>query len=426
MLWGVSFLLSRGRARSARQHEGVSHNWTTPDALRAQIEKRWQSGELLAAYVWNTALFPLALRLRVPSPREVAERFGDVSDWVRRLQQASRAERGFGFELSWKTVRNRVQGSNALPTGAWVPSASDALRLIGREQEAKRFEALAAGTLARYPELREWLRRRPLTALDHAADWPRVLAVLDWFVAHPRPGLYLRQLDIPGVDSKFIQAHRGLIGELLDAVLPAHAIDATATGMGGFAQRYGLCSAPALVRFRVLDPALAVRGLRDISVPIAELAQLQLPVKRVLITENQTNGLACPEAAESLVIFGLGYGVEGLGRVPWLQDVEVWYWGDIDTHGFAILRRLRQYLPHTRSLLMDRETLLAHRALWGEEAPDKRYTGPADGLSADEATLLIALQQDQLGTRVRLEQERIRFGAVERAIAAIGTPGSPS
>src|SRR5690606_39500510 len=63
-----------------------------------------------------------------------------------------------------------------------------------------------------------------LTALEHAAHWPAVLSVLEWFAAHPRPGLYLRQLDIPGVDTKFIEAHRGLLMELLDVVLPEAAV----------------------------------------------------------------------------------------------------------------------------------------------------------------------------------------------------------
>lgn len=39
----------------------------------------------------------------------------------------------------------------------------------------------------------------------------------------------------------------------------------------------------------------------------------------------------------------------------------VHYWGDLDTHGSAILDRLRAWLPQTRSFLMDRETLLDHR-----------------------------------------------------------------
>lgn len=42
-------------------------------------------------------------------------------------------------------------------------------------------------------------------------------------------------------------------------------------------------------------------------------------------------------------------------------------WGDIDTHGFAILDRLRRHFPQVRSMLMDRATLLAHEGQWVTE-----------------------------------------------------------
>jgi len=45
----------------------------------------------------------------------------------------------------------------------------------------------------------------------------------------------------------------------------------------------------------------------------------------------------------------------------------VHYWGDLDTHGFAILNQLRAWLPQTRSFLMDRQTLVEHRDRWGRE-----------------------------------------------------------
>lgn len=196
--------------------------------------------------------------------------------------------------------------------------------------------------------------------LRHAHDWPRLLAVLAWFLAHPRPGLYLRQLDIPGVDTKFIETRRGLLAELLDVVLPATAIHRDASGVKGFARRYGLRTEAPQIRFRLLDPALSIQGLRDIAVPPEEFSGLSLPVQRVFITENRTNGLAFPETSASLVIFGLGYGLERLREIPWLHDSALWYWGDIDTHGFGILNRLRASLPHARSLLMDRPTLMGH------------------------------------------------------------------
>nr|WP_240513257.1 DUF2220 domain-containing protein [Halomonas campaniensis] len=171
-------------------------------------------------------------------------------------------------------------------------------------------------------------------------------------------------------------------------------------------------------RFRLLDPALSIQGLRDIAVPPEEFAGLSLPVQRVFITENRTNGLAFPETSASLVIFGLGYGLERLREIPWLHDSALWYWGDIDTHGFGILNRLRASLPHARSLLMDRPTLMGHHPLWGQEPEEKRYTGHPTRLTADEQALFEELRADRLGARVRLEQERISFSAVERAVAA--------
>src|SRR5690606_29459405 len=100
---------------------------------------------------------------------------------------------------------------------------------------------------------------------------------------------YLRQLDIPGVDTKFIEAHRGLLMELLDVVLPEAAVDRTAVGVRAFNARYGLRSEPALMRFRLLDPALYVQGrLSDLSLPAEEFAALELGVRRVVITENRT------------------------------------------------------------------------------------------------------------------------------------------
>ncbi|MDZ7768775.1 MAG: DUF3322 domain-containing protein [Woeseiaceae bacterium] len=164
--------------------------WTTAQGIVERLEKRWQGGEILAARLNGETIFPLELRLRRPGPREIAERFGEVGEWARELAAASREARGSGFELRLESLNNRVHGANVLPVSAVIPTESDALDLIGKRRAAARFQAIADETLARYPALRDWLARRPHQALAHAAEWERVLAVLDWFVAHPRPALY--------------------------------------------------------------------------------------------------------------------------------------------------------------------------------------------------------------------------------------------
>lgn len=393
--------------------------WSTPAHIRQQVQRLWNDGRLLAARLSEQALFPLELRLRQPSVADIGSRFDAVRGWVRELEAGSRDHLGHGYDIIWREINHRQTGCNRLPERVVIATDQDALRLLGRAADARRFDQLAATTLNDFPQLRPWLARRALVVLEQAEKWPRILAILDWFVAHPRPAIYLRQLDIAGVDSKFIEGRKALLMELLDQVLPAEAIGQDAVGVRQFEARYGLLAKPALVRMRILDPALAVAGLSDLSVPLSQFAALRIAAERVFITENDTNGLAFPDARGAVVVFGGGYGVLGLSQVPWLRERELVYWGDIDTHGFAILDRLRASVPHTRSLLMDNDTLQAHRLLWGEEDVDKRYTGQLSRLTEDELQLFHAVRDDVYGERLRMEQERIGFGWACAAIARL-------
>jgi len=355
--------------------------------------------------------------MKKPGAKALADHFDAVRLWTQSLIKGSRTKRGFGYEIEWRIVNHRVHGRNHMPAAVVIPTQDDALRLIGKTRAVQHFDRLSEMTLARFPALAEWLARKPLTLLEHADDWSSILTVLNYFSAHPRPGQYLRQLDIPGVDSKFIEARRGLIGELLDYLLAEQAIDTNATGVKGFNRRYGLKEAPPLIRFRLLDPALFIRGLSDLSIPPEQFASLQLPVRRVFVTENRINGLAFPDTPEALVIFGLGYGLDRLKEIAWLHDVSLHYWGDIDTHGFAILNRLRASFPEAASLLMNRDTLMAHRNLWGQEASLDRFVGELSRLNETEQSLFSDIKFNRLGDGVRLEQERIGFGWLRRGLA---------
>ena len=143
---------------------------------------------------------------------------------------------------------------------------------------------------------------------------------------------------------------------------------------------------------------------------------MSLNIGRVYIAENEINGLAFPDVAAGIVIFGGGYGIDRLADIEWLKTREVIYWGDIDTHGFTILDRLRASLPETRAILMDAGTLLAHRALWGTEDKDKRFMGTLSRLNDAERVLFEQLRDDVFGERIRMEQERLGFGWVSEAI----------
>ena len=332
------------------------------------------------------------------------------------MDDSSRARRGYGYEIGWEEVAHRQLGRNRLPASLSVPTEADALALIGRAGAGAQFAALAHQTLAAFPRLGDWISRKPLAVIDNAADWDRILAVLAWFKHNPKSGLYLRQIDVAGVDTKFVEARAGLIAELLEIVLERAATSSVPTPGATFEHRFGLRPRPPLVRFRILDARHAIAGLTDITVPVDQMATLRIAVKRVFITENEVNGLAFPDTSDSIVIFKLGYGIDLLSALPWLNDCEIHYWGDIDTHGFAMLDKLRAFCPQAHSLLMDQNTLLTHRPHWvREEVPT---TAPLARLTADEHALYVNLVANTLGDRIRLEQERI---ALTKLVAELHT-----
>ncbi|MHB2022633.1 MAG: Wadjet anti-phage system protein JetD domain-containing protein [Mycobacteriales bacterium] len=106
---------------------------------------------------------------------------------------------------------------------------------------------------------------------------------------------------------------------------------------------------------------------------------------------------------------------ELLTALPWLGRVNVMYWGDIDTHGFTILNRARRAAPHAVSVLMDAETLLAHKPFWTVEPTP--HVEALTELTDEERALYDGLCVGTYGDRIRLEQELIRFYLIESAVA---------
>lgn len=112
----------------------------------------------------------------------------------------------------------------------------------------------------------------------------------------------------------------------------------------------------------------------DVALDAENFSRVGLAVKHVFITETETetNFLAFPQVRDGIVIFGAGYGWKALSRSHWLKHWAMYYWGDIGTHGFGILDRLRGYFGHVDSFLIDGETLDARAPVWGSE--DSRTT----------------------------------------------------
>jgi hypothetical protein len=393
--------------------------WTTPADVLGLLRKRWQAGLLLGAFASGRDWDPLGIPLRGPSAGELAERFGEVQAWAARWEQADPKL----MRLEYKKVGGRAIGSNRIPCRAWIDSFGRLWELLGVGRDVQKFAELAEATRASCPRLVPWMTAHPMRVLGLASCWAELAGTVGWIADCQRRDMYLRQIDVPGSDTKFIERHRGVLADLLDLHLDAGRID-LGVPRTDFAGRYGFRRKPEYVRFRLPRGGASLAGSQfsELAVRAEEFGDAPPEVTVVYVIENEITYLAFPAAENAMVIFGGGYAVSSLELLGWLAGTGLVYWGDIDTHGFAILNRLRHRFPHARSMLMDRATLLAHRSQWVTE-PSQVHAS-LDLLDPEEASLYRDLGDGTLGPSVRLEQERVRFSALEHAIRGEREPPS--
>jgi len=354
------------------------------------------------------AFVPVDLPIGGPTASELGARYAEVVAWV-----GEWANQSGPLAVSTKVVGARRAGANEIPDRIRIETFDGLAGFLGTSDQARRHCRLAQTAEDIAPQIHSWVVEKPMRALAYEADFDRLLACVRWLVDNADRDRYLRQVDVPGVDTKFIERHRGILSELIDLVIE----DPIDYQTPKFAARYGFRDKPSRVRIRILDTATPVLpvGITDVELRADELTSHPFDVERVFLVENEVTCLAFPPAPRSLLIFGGGYAVSRVSRVDWLRDVPLYYWGDIDTHGFRILDLLRASFPGVRSMLMDRGTLLAHEAHWDREQVP--VNADLEHLTADEAALYRDLVEDTFGPGVRLEQERISYSLLEAAIS---------
>jgi len=378
----------------------------TTSEIHKKAQRLWP--RLLASTVSGETLFPYPITLAPPKSADMGSQFEDIRQWIKSLEIFTQRHQ---LQLEYKQVNHRRLGNQRLPSRLVIQQAQQLLNLLDRNKDYQLFCENLALIRQQIPELEVWLHKNYRQLETHAEHWPALISIVEYFQANPLPDKYLRALDIPGIDSKFIEGRYTVIRQLLDVLLsPSYILDDfTGSDLIAFCQRFGLQHDQPLIRLRWLDKKLCKHtfGLEDFSIPVNQLSNTSLPVEQVFITENKTNFLSFPTRQNAIVMFGQGYAIDLIGSLPWLQDKQIYYWGDIDTHGLHILDRLRKCIPQMNSLLMDKETLLKFKNFWGEESMEKRFTSSLPNLSDKENDLYQALINNEYAKNLRLEQERI-------------------
>ena len=283
--------------------------WTEPVDLVAVLRKRWDSGRYLAAYARGDHWEPIVLPVKGPTGEELLHRFEEVRKWAAAFEAG--ADRS--FQIEYRTVGGRHVGSNRIPARVRVADFLSLCSLLGRSEEVRVVDRLLAMTRLRLPSLVGWAAAHPVVLLEHQDVWDQVLATVDWIAGRETRRIYVRQIDVEGVDTKFVERHQRLLSALLPPVLAGERVSPLETE---FARRFGFLTKPLYTRLRILDPAVSPfpPGLTEVSVRTDELAGLDVAAVTVFVVENEVTYLALPPVPGAVAVFGGGFLVGRAGR----------------------------------------------------------------------------------------------------------------
>ena len=241
-----------------------------------------------------------------------------------------------------------------------------------------------------------------------ATDFALLIDACDWFLKNDPHDMTPRQIPVAHLHSKWLDNKSRLISDIIGRDLDLR-------------QRMHR------VFFSYCDSTyLDAGGRRFDSYVIGDVCEIAYVPDIVLIVENK-DCFECMSDFDGLIcVYGEGYGaVALLDQVPFVRECKnVFYWGDIDTDGFAALGLARAKLGNVKSVLMDRATYDKY-ILYGVTT-DKFGSSLAtraaavvdsDFLTKSEIDMFEFLTSFECKIR-RLEQEKIPFFELRDALSS--------
>lgn len=381
------------------------------EPLRKKLSRLEANGKLYVALAEGSEVPYLSMPLK--RPQDIETSWDELLAWQDFWRKAPKASGGHPL---WHVEEKRKQtvsfGKQLMPVRVFIDTPEDAMALLGLTKKKKEFLAGLSAVESQMPSLRDWY----LTYFGRisAEDFfPVVLSIARFMLEQEQRKGYLREMAIPGVDTKFLENHNFLVRTLWNAIFPEN----TAESSDELWEKLFVQKVPTpSICVRSLDEHLRFAGVRKLFLSQDDIADFQPPHRRIFITENKVNGYTFPDAEDSLILFGMGYGVlEMAESAPWLADKEIYYWGDLDHDGFNILSNLRKVLPEMKihSFLMDKETLLTY--VDSKVKDTGNTTTIPDYLTVSEKMAWKLIHDNGW----RLEQERIPHEKVEWAVESL-------
>jgi len=383
----------------------------TIEELKKKALQRYS--EFIENYCNQTldTFFPLIIPCNKGNPNDDFEK---RSKELKEIHENSKNNGKKSYIYETAEVSSRTNGKQTVITKIYFDDISDYLFFIGKKSA---FETLvqAASIISENlktnfskQEFNSWIIKNNEKLSDKSVEdeidayWKSICLCANWLYANSGSNLYLRTIPLE-VHSKFIENNQTIIHSLISSE--------KITKENSFIKQHGLSEKPSHIRFRFLDMTLLPEDFTPIEMILTSgdfnniyKAAFMKDVKTIYIVENEMVYLTFPKVRNAICIWGHGFTAGQFKQFSWLNNYQLFYFGDLDEHGYEILSMFRIAFSGTKSICMNMDTLnefdrfrVEGEVLTGEHIPAK--------LNEDEMLVFMTLRNDK--KRNRLEQERI-------------------
>lgn len=371
---------------------------TKVDEIRKAARNKWK--EFLAAEITGTSFLPWYYKGAKSDKKACYETQRKIAEL---LITNSKDYIGKGYKLKTAETSTKLYGTQSEIIELYADEKADFIYLAGKEKEYKNFinamNALDEFASKNNFSLKEW-EKKNIAELEKDRDevdfFHSLLLSLKWLLDNPDSKIYIREIPV-SVHSKFIENNSKLLASLYSEIKSVEPNDDLIT-------LCGLKEKEALIRFRISSIKR-----EETAIPLSAFNNLDKEIdlsdiKRAIVIENEIVYLTFPQAQDSLVIFGSGFQATLLQNAHFLDRLKLFYFGDIDEHGFMILSLFRKAHTKTKSFLMDKATY-EEFSIFSVKGSKENSDITEENLTEEEIALLHLLKKSKDNNR--LEQERI-------------------
>lgn len=366
----------------------------------------------------ETDFFPLVIKA---DKGKVSDDLLSRQKELQHLISKSKNKTGNGYKLDFETVNSRKNGEQTEVSKIYFENENDYLSFINEKKSYKLFytaiSQIKNSNLLSKEKFVEWAKSH-LTDLyaepESSLFWSDICLCADWLNKNQDSNIYIREIPLP-VHTKFIEQNKKIIKSLTEKADSEYEFEAT----------FGLKIKPDFVRFRSLSDNIILpfseSMLDECQILLDDFSKLDESflhkIKNIFIVENEMVYLTFPRYKDSICIWGQGYKVNILNGIEWFKSKELYYFGDLDEHGFDILSTYRRCYPQIQSFCMDNKILEEYRQFLvnGKKLENERIP---ENLNETEKECFMILRS-VTSEKNRLEQERISVAYITKQLSLL-------